>query len=272
MHAAIITPRNHMGNFSHLTRFDMVVPDHFTGAQARERKDFVIGLAQRGHYIILDNGVYERGVALSGNELMALAREIEASEIVVPDYFKERNLTHHAVFGFLEEHWEEIHRLNLNIMIVPQGKDTPDWIKALTELQYAMSNVHVEFGILPRQITWGIPKWISEERNRIDLVHALPNENQYRKASPYKYHLLGLSKIQELLHFEYLPDYLRSLDTSLPVRAAVHGRGLFDKNPVEPGTIYMNATMESGQFTEACYNVVQMLSVVPEFTQYRKPV
>lgn len=272
MHAAIITPRNHMGNFSHLTRFDMVVPDHFTGARARERKNFVAGLAQRGHYIILDNGVYERGVALSGSELVELAREINASEIVVPDHFKDRGATDDAVFDFLEKHWQEIHDLNLNIMIVPQGKDVQDWIKALAGLQYAMSNVHIEFNILPRQIVWGIPKWVSEERNRIDLVYALPSENEYRKESPYKYHLLGLSKIAELLHFNHFPDYLRSLDTSLPVKAAVHGRGLFDKNPVEPGTIYMNATMESEQFTEACYNVVQMLSVVPEFTQYRKSV
>ncbi|MCA1799909.1 MAG: hypothetical protein LC687_00320 [Actinobacteria bacterium] len=260
MHTAIITPRENLFNFSHLTRFDMMVPDHFTGAAANSYKTRARRVADYGHYIILDNGTYERGVSLSGNDLMNLAVEIGAREIVLPDYWKKTSATHHAVHGFLEEHWETIRDTDMNLMIVAQSEDASQWVRSLKELQYSLKRHYVEYGISSHQITWGIPKWVSETYNRLELVRDLPLDQNY--------HLLGLSDLSELMMFNTVPKNLRSMDTSFPIRAAIEGRDLFLRNPVKAGTEFMDAQMNSMEFMVACYNVTQLLSVVPNFTQY----
>jgi len=47
-------------------------------------------------YKMLDNGVYETGFPLAGDELLQVAREVKADEVVAPDFFKQKDATFEA--------------------------------------------------------------------------------------------------------------------------------------------------------------------------------
>lgn len=129
--------------------------------------------AERGHYVIMDNGVYETGKPLSIEEIVRKANLIGASEIVLPDYFKDGEATLEAT-GLAIDYARK--NFKGKLMAVPQGKDIDEW------LTNAIATLTMDVDVI------GIPKWISAEKEdaRLEVLQYLGHMLRGREV-----HLLG---------------------------------------------------------------------------------
>jgi hypothetical protein len=86
-----------------------------------------------GEYVILDNGAYELGSSVPFEHVLEVAEQIKPNEIVLPDVFLDSAATIKAT----EAAWEALHSFSqdeytyTNLMAVPQGKNSDEWIACL---------------------------------------------------------------------------------------------------------------------------------------------
>ncbi len=85
--------------------------------------------SSRGDFILMDNGVVELGYPMESHEILARAREIGASEVVLPDYPLDR-------LRSMETHRRGLEDLGgiLPLMAVPQGSSCGEWRESVLEL------------------------------------------------------------------------------------------------------------------------------------------
>lgn len=117
MKVATILPKKHL----HLTKDD----DYFmclapAVAADAEYAKFFQDRAAEGKYVIMDNGVIE-GEPKPIEELIELALSINATELVLPDIFREKDATLRAVFSALDK--VAISPYKGKVMAVAQGSN-----------------------------------------------------------------------------------------------------------------------------------------------------
>ena len=129
-----------------------------------------------GAYVIMDNGVYETGEPLSIEEICRRANMIGASEIILPDYYKDGKksleTTREAV-EYAREHFKG------KLMAVPQGENLEEWV------HNAILTLALDIDVL------GVPKWLSGEgmRARLRALQILGHLTRGREV-----HLLGCAE------------------------------------------------------------------------------
>ena len=149
-----------------------------------EYTNFFKDMAARGHYVIMDNSVIENA-QVSISELCGKARRVGASEIILPDAFRDCKKTLEMSYEALN--YVRTHCPELKVMVVPQGKNLSEWLDC--------------FNIM---LTWnvdciGIPKVASTfpevgniERGRVlaEIKNAIDEYNELH-ARKTDIHLLG---------------------------------------------------------------------------------
>jgi len=152
---------------------------------------------------MLDNGCYEYGYPLPYDDLIALAREVKADEIVAPDFFRQREATFEATKEFLET--VDPKKLGFNVCVVPQAKSPLEWIEAYKDM------VKLEIDVV------SLPIWLHKYyKARPSVFGYLLKKGLFDETK--EWHLLGLDGIGEL--YAYPKDVIRSVDTSLPFSLA----------------------------------------------------
>jgi len=132
-------------------------------------------------FVIMDNGVIERGAPVELSELLEAANLVDADVVVGPDVIGDL----YATRRLMNEQANTI-RMDYPIMFIPQGRNEFD-LHACCEF-YA--NTYEEIRSEPLTSYWGVPRWIANElgsrRPMIDII---------RRYDPYAcIHLLGMSK------------------------------------------------------------------------------
>ena len=96
--------------------------------------DFYQHLKERdpNAYILCDNSANE-GYMLKGNELLTLADNIDANEIIAPDKYHDYNVTIHETFSFLDDFYEKDIKDRFKVMAVPQGKTLGEYLECYDE-------------------------------------------------------------------------------------------------------------------------------------------
>lgn len=135
--------------------------------------NFYTEMSQKGHYVIMDNGVYETGSPLGIVELVERANLIGASELILPDYFMDGERTIEATgwaIPYARKHFKG------KLMAVPQGKNVDEW------LTNAIATLSLDVDVI------GIPKWLSakKEDTRLEVLQYLGHMLRGREV-----HLLG---------------------------------------------------------------------------------
>lgn len=162
-----------------------------------------------GHYVILDNGVWETGQSISDSKLISLAMQVGASEIVIPDSMKDPESSLLQAESFLKLFYSQDMAAyeRPKLMLVPQAKVADAW-----HGQYLLALK--TFG--PYVDTIGIPKWLGPAR--LSVINEMPF---YAK---FDYHMLGCNGINEIprdvsheshIHSK-MRSQIRSIDSSLP--------------------------------------------------------
>jgi hypothetical protein len=149
---------------------------------------------------LLDNGAYELGYPLPFDELLQLAEEIKADEIVCPDFFKVRDGTYEATKEFVEMFTSK-QRRRFRLVAVPQATTPSEWIESYKQ----MAHLNVD-GI-------ALPIWLQKHFKARPSVFGYLQKKRLLDETKY-YHLLGLDDYSEL--YAYPKGVIRSVDTSLP--------------------------------------------------------
>ena len=165
-------------------------------------KDYMIKTSK---YIMLDNGMYERGYP-DADSLISNAREIGARELVLPDYLYEREKTVRATGVFLDGlSKDEINEFRW--MAVPQGDTIPEWIRAYKEMHQKFDDVTYSIGI---------PRCPHKEIYYRTVAIQTLQMNGELVDKPH--HMLGLNDPSELLYL----GFVRSCDTGWPFKLPKH--------------------------------------------------
>lgn len=181
-----------------------------------------------GHYLIMDNGAHELGAALSHEQILGMARRVLAQEIVLPDVLFDRHgtieRTKRMLKWIVKEGWEEYDSAKRpRLMMVPQGKDSPDWAQCVKGLVKTWETFAPQAPELLQPPILGISKDYDE--NRGGLPNLIGNYIEpLRESFEFDTHCLGWpSKLWSLARVAHDFPWIRSTDSARPYVYAKHG-------------------------------------------------
>jgi len=153
-----------------------------------------------GAFIMVDNGAAE-GDRQPFDEVVRVANEIGADEIVMPDELRDAQWT--------IEYTTDAAAMNIvpprKRVVVPQGTTLQEWAMCLRRLIEAM-----EFR------TIGVPKHLDATipGGRAEVLEFLETWSFHTR---YDIHLLGLNRLEELRDLAARFPWVRGIDTGMPI-------------------------------------------------------
>lgn len=93
-------------------------------------RNYYIENKNNGKFKILDNSAFELGAGLSDELLMEWAEKINATEIIIPDIYGDKDKTLELMKSFLTKYPDCKYKL----MAVPQGKDSTELNNCFSEM------------------------------------------------------------------------------------------------------------------------------------------
>jgi len=215
--------------------------------------------AERGSFVILDNSLIELGQALPMHDLLRAAELCGATEVILPDVFKDSRGTVASVKKALTEidQLEDIipRGIATSLMCVVHGADREDWIECYDELARSVLSESIS--------TFGIPKVLDEVWSPGGRIGCTTFLQQSGRINPRKaYHLLGIWTDPIEVRMQSIHPWIRSLDTALPFHAGQHGlrftstglpRGVRPKRPHR--FFEMPRNLDSHSITSVKFNI-----------------
>jgi hypothetical protein len=176
---------------------------------------FYLEQSRAGAHVILDNSVIELGYPLADEDLVRAAKAVEAREVVIPDKpgDKERTLRYLLETGPPLRHFLGT---SVRLMAVPQGRSADEWLECMeTMLRRAPGVVN----------TIGIGKFLKSIREEV-IIELDMEFGRVGHLPIHDFHLLGTwgnpIEIRKLAQY----DWIRGVDTKLPVRLGLRGTAL----------------------------------------------
>lgn len=175
--------------------------------------------ASKQCYRILDNSLIELGSAMPIGELCRIAKMCRASEIVLPDVFREGVATYKNAVQLV--HMLKLvyqNRIPFNLMAVCQGKTIEEFTKCFNNLER-----------IPEIHCIGIPKVASEllpgiGRSGLEFVW---------EHSSKQIHLLGIAEsFRELEQYKH-PEKIRSVDSCLAALLSKSSNSIYGERPTQ---------------------------------------
>lgn len=170
--------------------------------------------AQRGDFILMDNGVVETGQALDPRYLVARAFSIMASEIILPDVICDGE----ATLRMGESALHDVQKLGWvypgQVMAVPQGRTPNEWEACLREmLAWPVDTIGIS------KFTWLRQVFSS----RWDI---LKEYGDYIDDRGKKVHLLGCVSPLEIRSINLTFPWVRGVDSGYPAFCAAGGQSV----------------------------------------------
>lgn len=102
--------------------------------KSQEYKDFFKAQAEKGMFVLMDNGVVETDEPLTIEEIMNIAEEINVTEAIIPDAIRDKELTLER--GRIALKYLEDTGLidEFQFLAVPQGSTKEEWKECLLEM------------------------------------------------------------------------------------------------------------------------------------------
>jgi len=204
MKFCFITPIPDLERFAISSNFHLVLV-HIAKVSPKYHR-FYRNRSKAGDYVILDNGAWERDISVSSDELLDMAKEMKAKEVVAPDKLYDKNETIKMTRDFLS-----IVPPKLKVQAVPQGQTVQEWKECFNEL----TKLQVDVIGLSKA-----PKYKSSRTERaLYCLKEKPN---------ITYHLLGLDNPLELTNPIYKNPQFRSIDSKIAFKYGAQGLCLRD--------------------------------------------
>jgi len=209
---------------------------HMVIPQLLEIEPYYNYYASRLDYVILDNGAVEFG-AMDNGELIELAKEIKANEIVMPDKLCDGLETFNLSFDFYCV-LSKSERKQFKLMAVPQGKDLIDFVNCYTRLKSLNPDVV------------GLNHWFDSTGEFRTIMQRRLDVNLFKN---FEIHLLGLTNADELNRSN---PKVRSCDTSYAFKMAYQNRVIdYGESNVCKTQMDFGIDLTEGQLNIAEYNI-----------------
>ena len=182
-------------NYSRHFNFDFVIAS--TCLEYPEYLEYFMSIKDNNpRFIILDNGAFEIGEAITDEKYIALAKKLQPDVLVVPDVYKDNAATGSRAVNFFTV-WQNSPINGVELMGVLQGNS---W-GALVSIYQTLYAPVCKYVGLP--YATGIDRY------------------QFLKAHPeiQNVHILGAPTLTEIYGLRLLPNVV-SIDSSLPVKCA----------------------------------------------------
>lgn len=172
-------------------------------------------------HLILDNGLIELGHA-DPDTLIKACQRVFPDEAVCPDAAFDMDET----CRLFQEYAAEIAKYVVSVMVVPQGRDMPEWMECTERLVFYAA----EDGI---DITIGVSRLINEFQDRLYMHDVTPRRVALAWLDDYmlrvdrnfhhQVHLLGMSDSLYRSKLEYKHLLVRGIDSTHPFTQAFFG-------------------------------------------------
>ena len=183
--------------------------------------DLVDSIVDEDRFIIMDNGVIERGNALTAIEVIEAANLVDASCIMTPDVVGNFVATQKLVI----EQASALRNSGFPLMKVPQGQTLPELIQCADWLRDYLETPNSDPDY------WGVPRWITNELGtRASMVHYIG-----MRAEKPKIHLLGMSENLDDDLFCARMENTMGIDSANPLVMSYTGIVLPDYKHVKRG-------------------------------------
>lgn len=241
MQLALIPPLSRLDDLK-LTNYQLALP-HLL----RDKGNYSCAYreaADRGDYVILDNGAADSGL-WPWKELLVLAENINATEVVLPDVIGYPNKT----WALVEKVWKD-RDTSRRYMYVIHGRD----IGVLVAHALIAQDMGVHTIGIPRHLVTSL-RFDARIRVAEALLQARPRNKQH-----YDIHFLGTNPhwMQEVKFAEeILPGEIRGLDTSAPYVYAWKGLTLASDEEVKRPEWYFDHRYPS--YNSAAYEEIARL-------------
>ena len=207
MNAAVIAPVGLLERYC-TTEYHLALA-HLMGDE--KYLEFYHKAARKGEFVILDNSVIELGKPVEAVDLMAAVEAFQPNEVVLCDFPQNPAATESWARQFgpaFKERWPD-----LKLMAVPQWQYKgviESWLANYVEL--------IRYDFVD---TVGIPKFLGEYRPQVCAII-----DEMGTAADKEYHLLGTwgnpVEVKALARY----DWIRGVDSKIPVRAGQYGVAL----------------------------------------------
>jgi hypothetical protein len=176
-------------------------------------------------HIILDNGAHELGASIAITNILEIAKNVDANEIILPDVIKNCEATVLASIDGAEavcDFWYLTNWKPSHLMVVPQGSTPAEWEYCLRTLITKVTQVFQRRHVEPCEIVIGVPKHFEFfNGGRLALLQSMV----YRfHMQGHQVHCLGIES--NLFDYQIIGDkctWVRSTDSAKPFRYTIAG-------------------------------------------------
>jgi hypothetical protein len=221
-----------------------------------------------GDFVMLDNSVIELGEPVELTRVLYAGRRIHANEIILPDVLMNKDATLEMLqrdldhLDFLMQHSDFAH-YKPRVQAVPQGATIGEWFDCLDRMLH-----HVVQG---RIHTIGVPRCTNDlaDGTRSQILSQL--HGQFGGEPPFEVHLLGLSdNVTELLEYEAY-NWIRGVDSKLPIRCGINWIGLHPEKGLmltsKAGLPTMGLHEEEDDQPALCYHNIEVMKQMAHDTK-----
>lgn len=185
--------------------------------------DFFKRAKSKGRWILLDNGIFEEGVAMEPSKYADWIVDLQPNEFIVPDVL-ENGPTTMAQFDSWLANYGDIPGRRIG---VAQGKTLKEFVECYQYMADKADKIAISFDyslylneIMPKDPPPN--KWVGYVRGRLFVLEYLYGLGILNSKKPH--HLLGASLPAEFLTYSKMPamnGVIESIDTSNPVVYAI---------------------------------------------------
>ena len=181
-------------------------------------RDFYRNATKSGRQVILDNSIFENGVAVSNEQLAKGVLDIRPTWYIIPDCLDNRDVTVQQFEDFKKE-YKDIPGQCIGVV---QGSTLEELVDCYRFMSEKADKVGISFDSKAYEFLTDSPDKLDQWcRGRQFFVQYLVNAGLWNKTKPH--HLLGCSYAREFNFPLYRELSIESCDTSNPVVAGIHG-------------------------------------------------
>ena len=174
--------------------------------------------ARQGGEVLLDNSIFELGVAFDSDRYAGVIKDLRPSHYIVPDVLEDYEGTVNKFKQFVEKYPDLIG----NKIGVVQGKTYQELVDCYEFMKKNSDYIAISFDYSFYQtIGLGPTKLEKMCSGRKSFITSLINDGIWDKNKPH--HLLGCSLPKEFSFYQNWVSNIRSLDTSNPIMCGIKG-------------------------------------------------
>jgi hypothetical protein len=184
-------------------------------------KRYFVAAKTKGRFVILDNGIMELGYSTSAEDLLLVSKELRPDLVTPPEILHNGHSTLKMTHEFLDAFKKSGLYPKTKVLGVAHGSTLKEWCNSFKEL---LSISEIERIGIPYDIPFDVITQTDSNDNQLKNLVTRRTElcDWIAKNHPSSsVHLFGLAHSSEL-PLQTKHNFIKSIDTSLPVMAAIN--------------------------------------------------